>query len=115
MKPADLVLVVTGGQLPEDSGAQGQLVARLAATMANRGQGGALVGRSGSAAGGSPIGVTRSDPSLGNAISTVDDVQEETGRLTAMLALAEETQGRSGAYGTGPGATAITVGAPPAE
>ncbi|MGO3327951.1 copper transporter [Gordonia sp. (in: high G+C Gram-positive bacteria)] len=115
IKPADLVLVVTGGEMSQDSGAQGQLVARLAATMAMRAQGGALVGRSGSAEGGSPIGVIRSDPSLGNSVTTVDDVDLETGRLTTMMALGEELHGRSGAYGTGPGATAITVGAKPAE
>ncbi|GAA4662853.1 copper transporter [Gordonia humi] len=115
IKPADLVLVVTGGEMGKDSGAQGQMVARLAATMAMRAQGGALVGRTGSADGGSPIGVIRSDPSLGNAVTTVDDVNQEIGRLTTVMALNEELQGRSGAYGTGPGATAITVGAEPAK
>lgn len=115
IKSADLVLVVTGGEMSKEAGAQGQLVARLAATMAMRAQGGALVGRTGSAEGGSPIGVIRSDPSLGNAVTTVDDVDRETGRLTAIMGLGEELRGRSGAYGTGPGANAITVGAKPAE
>ncbi|WOC13882.1 copper transporter [Gordonia sp. MP11Mi] len=115
IKPADLVLVVTGGEMSKDSGAQGQLVARLAATMAMRAQGGALVGRTGSAEGGAPIGVIRSDPALGNAVTTVDDVDLETGRLTAIMGLDEELHGRSGAYGSGPGATAITVGAQPGE
>ncbi|WP_336791028.1 copper transporter [Gordonia malaquae] len=115
VKPADLVLVVAGGEMGENSGAQGQLVGRLAATMAMRGQGGALVGRTGSAEGGSPIGVVRSDPALRNAVSTVDNVDRETGRLTTILVLGEELAGRSDAFGTGPGATAITVGAEPAR
>ncbi|MGB3304075.1 copper transporter [Gordonia sp. (in: high G+C Gram-positive bacteria)] len=115
IKPADLVLVVTGGALPADSGAQGQLVGRLAAAMASRGQGGALVGRNGSADGGSGISVVRSDPSLNNAVSTVDNINQETGQLTTVMALSDETQGRTGAYGTGTGATAITVGAAPAK
>ncbi|WP_132994143.1 copper transporter [Gordonia zhaorongruii] len=115
IKPADLVLVVTGGEMGGNSGAQGRTVGRLAAAMATRGQGGALVGRSGSAEGGSPIGVIRSDPQLGNAVTTVDDVEKDTGRLTAILGLGEEGKGRSGAYGSGPGATAVTVGAAPVE
>ncbi|MGB3696977.1 MAG: copper transporter [Gordonia sp. (in: high G+C Gram-positive bacteria)] len=113
VKPADLVLVVTGGQMAADSGAQGQFVGRFAAAMSARGTGGALVGRAGSADGGSPIGVVRSDPSLNNAVSTVDDVDQQIGRLTTVLALGEESAGRTGAYGTGPGATVITVGAVP--
>ncbi|HMS77126.1 copper transporter [Gordonia sp. (in: high G+C Gram-positive bacteria)] len=109
--PADLVLVITGGAYGGDSGAKGQLVGRLAAAMAARGQGGSLVGRIGSATGGSPIAIVRSDPALGNAISTVDNADVPTGRITSVLTLAEEGNARTGAYGTGPGATAITVGA----
>ena len=115
VKAADLVLVVTGGAMSRDSGAQGQLVGRFASAMTMRAQGGALVGRTGSADGGSPIGVIRSDPALGNAVTTVDNVDQETGRLTTILALGEELAGRSGAFGTGPGATAVTVGGEPAE
>ncbi|RPA20015.1 copper transporter [Gordonia sp. OPL2] len=107
---ADLVVVVAGDALAGDAGAQGQLVGRMAAAMAARGQGGALVGRTGSATGGSPIAVVRSDPSLGNAVSTVDNVDQQTGRITTILVLAQESDGKTGAYGTGPGARAITVG-----
>ncbi len=113
--PADLVVVVTGDGLPEDSGAQGQLIGRFAAAMTARGAGGVLVGRTGSAEGGSPIGVVRSDPSLGNAVSTVDNLGQETGRITTILALQEEQHGRTGAYGTAQGATVITVGAEPVK
>ncbi|GAC69744.1 copper transporter [Gordonia soli] len=107
---ADLVVVVTGGPLGKDSGGQGQLTARLGAAMAARAQGGTLVGRTGSADGGSPIAVVRSDPGLGNAISTVDNVDQQTGRITTVLTMVEESAGRTGAYGTGVGARAITVG-----
>lgn len=109
VKPADLVVVMTGGQMAADSGAQGQLVGRLAAAMAQRAQGGVLAGRQSSAEGGSPIAVVRSDPGLGNGLSTVDDVNEQTGQVTVVLALVAEADGRSGAYGTGPGASSITV------
>lgn len=111
--PADLVVVISGGALPSDSGAQGALVAQFAAAMAARAQGGALLGRTGSATGGAPIAVVRSDPSLGNAVSTVDNIDQQTGRITSILALGEESHGRTGAYGTGPGAKSITVGGQP--
>lgn len=111
ISPADLVLVISGGAYDKDSGAKGQLVGRLASAMAARGQGGALVGRIGSATGGSPIAIVRSDPALGNAISTVDNADVPTGQITTVLTLAEEGKARTGAYGTGPGAVAITVGA----
>ncbi|MCK0440830.1 copper transporter [Gordonia alkaliphila] len=112
VKPADLVVVMTGGAVPADSGAQGQLLGRLASAMAQRGQGGVLAGRDGSADGSAAIAVVRSDPGLGNSLSTVDDVNEQTGRLTVILALQAESEGRSGAYGTGKGAASITVTAP---
>lgn len=110
IRPADLVVVVSGAGLPANSGAQGQLVAKLASTMTARAQGGELVGRTGSSAGGAPIAVVRADPSLRNALTTVDNVEQQTGVITTVLALAAEADGRSGAYGTGAGATAITVG-----
>ncbi|MDL9937192.1 copper transporter [Gordonia sp. ABSL1-1] len=110
LSTADLVVVVTGDKFSGDSGAEGALVARLAAAMTARARGGVLVGRTGSADGGSPIAVVRADPSLGNTVSTVDNVDQQTGRITTVLALGAETKGRSGAYGTGAGAGAITVG-----
>ncbi|MFT4043208.1 MAG: copper transporter [Gordonia sp. (in: high G+C Gram-positive bacteria)] len=110
-RAADLVVVVTGGAFPSDSGAQGQLVARLAAAMAARARGGVLVGRTGSAAGGSPIAVVRSDPTLSAAVSTVDNIDQQVGRITSVLVLNSERSGHTGAYGTGAGAKAITVGA----
>ncbi|SDU20866.1 copper transporter [Gordonia westfalica] len=109
--PADLMVVVTGDEFGPDSGAQGALVARLAAAASVRGVGGVLVGRTGSANGGSPIAVVRADPSLANAVSTVDNVDQPTGLITTVLALAAEGKGATGAYGTGAGATAVTVGA----
>ncbi len=111
LNPGQLVVVVTGGAFPVDSGAQGQLVGRLAATFAARGLGGVLAGRVGSAKGGSPIAIVRSDPSLGNSVATVDNVNQPIGRITTVLALRQANQGKPAAYGIGAGATAIT---PPA-
>ena len=43
--------------------------------------------------------------------STVDNVDQQTGRITTVLVLSSESKGHTGAYGTGAGASAITVGA----
>lgn len=112
INPADLVVVITGGELPEDAGAQGRVTARVATALAARADAAVLAGRSGSANGGSAIATVRADPALNNAVSTVDDVQAETGRITTVLALDAKLSADSvGAYGTGPGAAAVTVGA----
>ncbi|MFT3715339.1 MAG: copper transporter [Gordonia sp. (in: high G+C Gram-positive bacteria)] len=110
VKPASLVIVVTGGAQPSDAGAQGQLVGRLAVSLASRGQGGVLAGRAGSDGGGAAVALVRSDPSMGKEIATVDDVDAQVGRITTILALGDAAAGRTGAYGTGQGASAITVG-----
>lgn len=102
------VVVVTGDAYGSDSGAQGQLTANLAAAMARRSGAGVLVGRTGSAEGGSPIAVIRADPSLSNEIATVDNVDVQMGRVTTVLALSADLRGKPGAFGTGPGARAIT-------
>ena len=107
---ANTALVVTGGALGDDAGNQGATVARFAAGLAPHGSGTVLVGRDGSASGTSAVAVTRSDAALNNAVSTVDDVDRESGRITSMLAMSNLINGGSpGQLGTGPGATAVTV------
>jgi len=69
-----------------------------------------LVGRDGTASGTSAVAVTRSDDALNSVVSTVDDVDRESGRITSMLAVSDLINGgRPGQFGTGPGATAVTV------
>ncbi len=107
---ADTALVVTGGALADDAGNQGATVARLAAGLAPHGAGTVLVGRDGSASGTAAVAVTRSDDALNSAVSTVDDVDREPGRITAVLALSDLINGGNpGQFGTGPGASAVTV------
>ncbi|PYE20622.1 copper transport outer membrane protein MctB [Williamsia limnetica] len=107
VSPAQLAIIVTGNKFAEDSGARGQVVARFAAAFSERGAGTVLVGRTGSAEGSSPIAVVRADPALNAQVSTVDNVDQATGRITTVLALSDELGDKHGAYGTGPGATAI--------
>jgi hypothetical protein len=107
---ADTALIVTGGGLGEDAGNQGATVARLAAGLAPHGAGTVVVGRDGSASGTAAVAVTRSDPALTGATSTVDDIDTQSGRITTVLALRELAGGgRPGQYGIGQGATAVTV------
>jgi hypothetical protein len=108
--PADTALIVTGGGLGADAGNQGATVARLAAGLAPHGAGTVVAGRDGSASGTAAVAVTRSDPALTGAVSTVDDIDTQSGRITTVLALQElAAGGRPGQFGIGQGATAVTV------
>ncbi len=107
---ANAALVVTGGALPSDAGNQGVSVARFAAALAPHGSGTLLAGRDGSATGGAAVAVTRADAGMSSVVSTVDDVEGAPGRITAILGLHDLINGgHVGQYGTGHGATSITV------
>lgn len=107
---ANAALVITGGALGDDAGNQGVSVARFAAALAPHGSGVLLAGRDGVSTGTAAVAVARADAAMTSAISTVDDVDAEPGRITAVLGLAELTTGaRTGQYGTGHGATALTI------
>lgn len=107
---ANTALIVTGGPLGDDAGNRGTTVARFAGGLAPHGSGTVLVGRDGSASGTAAVAVTRSDSALTSAVSTVDDVDSESGRITAVLALGDLANGgRPGQYGIGPGSTSVTV------
>ncbi|WNG90076.1 copper transporter [Mycobacterium sp. ITM-2016-00317] len=107
---ADTALVVTGGPLGDDAGNRGSTVARFASGLAPHGFGTVLVGRDGSATGAAAVAVTRSDAAMKNAVSTVDDIGSESGRITSVLALGALINGaRPDQFGIGPGATSVTV------
>lgn len=110
MGAANAALVVTGGSLPQDAGNKGVSVARFSAALAPHGSGTLLAGRDGSATGGAAVAVTRADAGMNSAISTVDDVDAAPGRITAVLGLHDLLGGgHAGQYGTGHGASSITV------
>ncbi len=107
---ANAALVITGGALPQDAGNQGVSVARFSAALAPHGSGTLLAGRDGSATGGAAVAVARADAGISSAISTVDDVDAAPGRITAVLGLHDLVNGgHVGQYGTGHGATSVTV------
>jgi hypothetical protein len=110
MPAANAALIVTGSALPQDAGNQGVSVARFSAAMAPHGSGTLLAGRDGSATGGAAVAVTRADAGMSSVISTDDDVDSAPGRITAVLGLHDLINGgHVGQYGTGHGATSITV------
>jgi hypothetical protein len=107
---ADAALIVTGGGLGDGAGNQGATVARFAAGLAPHGLGTVVAGRDGSASGTAAVAVIRADAGLNGAVTTVDDVDGQSGRLTAVLALHELIDGgKPGQYGTGRAAASVTV------
>lgn len=111
--PAGLVLVLTGGALEGvDAADAAAVLARTAAELDRAGPGAVLAGRTGSAESTGAVGVARADPAVTALLSTVDDVQSGPGRVSAVLALREQLDGRAGRYGTA--ATAADGAAPAA-
>ncbi|MBY0443193.1 MAG: copper transporter [Mycobacteriaceae bacterium] len=107
---ATAALVITGGALPEDAGNQGATVARFTVALAPHGAGTLLAGREGSSTGTAAVALSRADAGMAQAISTVDNVNSESGRITAILGLNELISGGdTGQYGIGHGATSVTV------
>jgi hypothetical protein len=107
---ANTALVVTGAGLGDDAGNRGATVARFAAGLAPHGSGTVIAGRDGTASGTAAVAVTRSDGALSSALSTVDDIDATSGRITTVLALGDLINGgRPGQYGVGQGAASVTV------
>jgi outer membrane murein-binding lipoprotein Lpp len=113
-RPGDAVLVLTGGAVPGLDGADAAaVIARLTAQLdlaASPGGGVVLAGRDGSADPTGAVGVARADPGIAQGVSTVDHVQTGAGRVSAVLALREQLDGRAGSYGI---ARTATDGATP--
>jgi hypothetical protein len=102
--------VITGGSLNNDAGNQGVSVARFAAALAPHGSGVMLAGRDGSSDGPAAVGVARADASVTPVISTVDNLDAESGRVTVVLGVADLINGgHTGQYGTGHRNTGLTI------
>lgn len=113
VQPAQLAVVVTGEGAKAAENGQGSIIARFAAGLRGRGAGTVLAGRAGSADGAGPIAVVRSDGKMNAAVTTVDNVDHEIGRVTTALGLSEQLKGVTGRYGTGARASSLTVAAMP--
>jgi outer membrane murein-binding lipoprotein Lpp len=101
IQPAQLALVLTGGaETGNDPADRAAMLAEFAAEMQRSGAGTVLAGGSGSAGGSGAVGVLRADSANNSIVSTVDDVDTAAGRVTTVLALQQQLNGKAGAYGT---------------
>ncbi|MCW2602339.1 MAG: uncharacterized protein JWN61_474 [Pseudonocardiales bacterium] len=103
--PADLAIIVTGGT--SDSKSAPAMLVALASALDNQGDGVVIAGDTASAGEGGVIAAVRNDASASRSVSTVDDADTAIGRLTVILALAEQDSDGAGQYGTAAGADAI--------
>lgn len=107
---ANSAVVITGGALADDAGSSGVSVAQFAAALAPHGSATVLAGRDGCAVGTAAVAVARADSAVAGAVSTVDDVDVESGRITTVLAVSTLIDGgRPGQYGIGHGAGSVTL------
>lgn len=104
--PAQLALVITGSA-SEDVGEAATILARFTTQLDRSGAGVVLAGRPGADEGTGPVAAVRADPGSASVVSTVDNVDRASGRITTVLALAEQAAGRSGRYGTGAGTETV--------
>lgn len=106
--PANAAVVITGGALGDDAGNVGSSIARFATALAPHGSATVLAGRDGCASGIAAVAVARTDTA--GAVSTVDDVDVESGRITAVMAVGDMIKGgHAGQYGVGQGAGSVTI------
>jgi hypothetical protein len=109
---AQLVVVLSGGaEAGAYSAARAATLARIAGELNRAGGGAVLAGTSGSETGTGAVGVARADSSISAKLSTVDDLQDASGRVATVLALRERADGRTGHYGSASGAQGPIPGA----
>ncbi|HLS78209.1 MAG TPA: copper transporter [Nocardia sp.] len=111
--PAQLAVLVTGDGAAAGENARGANAARFAGALRGRGAGVVVAGRAGAAEGQGPLAVVRGDSALTAVLTTVDNLDREIGRVTAVLGLSEQLGGGAGRYGTGARATSLTLVALP--
>lgn len=100
LAPGQLAVVLTHGQATGDgAGDKAAALARFATQLRRSGAGAVLAGDPDSAAGTGAVGVVRADTSATAILSTVDDLGTAAGRVTTILALAEQVDGAAGRYG----------------
>ncbi|MFC8047951.1 copper transporter [Nocardia sp. NPDC057353] len=112
VRAGQLAVVITGDMPDAADGSRGATLARFAGGLRAASAGVVLAGRPGAVNGQGPIDVVRSDTSLAARVTTVDNIDGEIGRVTAVLGLGEQLNGGAGRYGTGAKATALTLEAP---
>ena len=101
VSPADHAVVLTGGPFDgEDADQRNGALVELVTALDEQGRGAVVAGTAPTARPEGLVGALRADPALAAAVSTVDNVGTEVGRISTVLALGQESQGTSGKYGT---------------
>ncbi|MGX5657968.1 copper transporter [Geodermatophilus nigrescens] len=102
LTPADFAVVLTSGTVSGDDAAdRNGVLLDLVTALDAAGSGAVVAGDAASAGEDGLVGVVRADPETAAAVSTVDNVTSPSGQVSTVLALGSESEGTSGAYGTG--------------
>jgi cell division septum initiation protein DivIVA len=104
---ADQVVVIATSQIRGQNADQRlATTARLVSALDKGGRGVVVAGTRDSAGKAGLVGMIRTDAGLGDAVSTVDDADQASGRIAMVYALVQQAANRSGQYGTADGAQA---------
>jgi hypothetical protein len=100
--PADYAVLLTAGALTEDDALpRTAALTDLVTALDRRGSGAVAAGDPTATEDGGLIRALRADSSVSAVVSTVDNVSVPAGRISTVLALAAESRGTTGKYGTG--------------
>lgn len=116
LEPSTLAIVLGGpapAQLPAPGQAAQAAVLSLVAALDTRSDGTVVAGPAGSAGEKGLLHLLRTDSTVVRQVSSVDNADRGTGQVSAVLALAEQSAGRTGQYGAGAGASAPLPGPVP--
>lgn len=100
--PAQVAVVVTGDA---SEGLESRNLADFVGALDGRGNGAVLAGRIHTAADTGAVGLVRAEET---GVSTVDSVDRAVGRMATVLAVREQLEGESGAYGSAESAEAAS-------
>lgn len=103
--PAQVAVVITGDS-GGTSGLEARTLADFVGALDTRGNGAVLAGRIHTAADTGAVGLVRATPD--NGVSTVDSVDRAVGRMATVLAVREQLEGQTGAYGSAESAEAAS-------
>lgn len=98
----DLAVVITSGAVSgDDPGPRLRTLTALVSALDSAGRGVVVAGTPAAAGATGLVGAVRADGGLTSALSTVDDADRPVGQVATVFALAQQSAGRSGQYGTG--------------
>ncbi len=102
VSPANIALVLTAGEFTGvQADERNETLIELLTALDAAGSGVVVAGDAAAAREDGLIGAVRDDVGTSAAVSTVDNIGSAAGRISTVLALRAETEGTSGAYGTG--------------